>query len=182
MTTIFEVLTWGREGTRVDGQLTSRLGRGTRFPRGTEFGLQLLMDAWFQGFGTMALDLGTAKEFEECFELFLGKQVWTDDEGHLLDAATKEPVQPRVKAADHYADRLDGSTGSSDGYHYLVLKPQGDEFLRRATAIIASFAIESEPGGEKARFTIEAADPRYVAHMEQHLYFQTAFDGRLPAA
>lgn len=177
MTTIFEVLTWGREGTKVDGQLTSRLGRGTAFPRGAEFGLQLLMDAWFQGFGTMALDLGTAKEFEECFELFLGKQVWTDDDGHLLDSATRELVHPKVKAADHYADRLDGSAGSADGYHYLVLKPQGEEFLRRATAIIASFTIESEPGGEKARFTIEATDPKYVAHMDKHRYFQTAFTG-----
>lgn len=181
MTTIFEVLTWGREGTKVDGQLTSRLGYGVEFPRGAEFGLQLLMDAWFQGFGTMAMGQDTAKEFEECFELFLGKQVWTDEEGYLLDGATKELVQPKVKAAEHYADRLDGSSGRSGGYDYLVLKPRGEEFLRRATAIVASFTIESEPGSEKARFTIEAADPRYVAHMEKHLYFQTAFTGRLPA-
>jgi hypothetical protein len=177
MTTIFEVLTWGREGTRVDGQLTTRLGGGAGFPRGVGFGLQLLMDAWFQGFGTMALDPGTAKEFEECFELFLGKQVWTDDEGHLLDDATKAPVHPKVKAAELYADRLDGSSGHSDGYRYLVLKPQCDEFHRRAAAIIASFTIESGPSGEKAHFTVEAADPKYVAHMDKHLYFQTAFTG-----
>jgi hypothetical protein len=125
----------------------------------------------------MALDPGTAKEFEECFELFLGKQVWTDDEGHLLDAATKEPVRPKVKAAEYYAGRLDGSSGRSDGYRYLVLKPQCEAFLRRATAIIASFTIESGPSGEKAHFTIEATDPRYVAHLEKHLSFQTAFTG-----
>lgn len=181
MTTIFEVLTWDREGTRVEGRLTSRLGTGTAFPRSPEFGLQLLMDAWFQGFGSMALDLGTAKEFEECFELFLGKQVWTDDEGHLLDAATKEPLHPKVKAADHYADRLDGSTGRSGGYRYLVVKPRREEFLARAAAIIASFTIECQPGTEKARFTLEATDPKYVAHMDKHRYFQTAFDGGLPA-
>jgi hypothetical protein len=180
MTTIFEVLTWGREGTKVDGQLATRLGGGAEFPRGVEFGLQLLMDAWFQGFGTMALDPGTAKEFEECFELYLGKQVWTDDEGHLLDAATKEPVRPKVKAAELYADRLDGSSGRSNGYRYLVLKPQCDEFRRRATAIVTSFAIENGPGGEKAHFTVEAADPKYVAHMDKHLSFQTAFTGDLP--
>ena len=177
MTTIFEVLTWGREGTRVDGRLTSRLGPGVEFPRGPEFALQLLMDAWFQGFGTMSLDSGTAKEFEECFELFLGKQVWTDPDGNLLDAATKEPLRPKVKAIDYYADRLDGSTGRSGGFDYLVLKPQCEEFQQRAAAIIDAFSMEGEPGGEKARFTIEAADPRYVAHMEQHLYFKTAFTG-----
>ncbi|WP_205325091.1 hypothetical protein [Glycomyces sp. YM15] len=180
MTTIFEVLTWGREGTKVDGRLTRRLGDDTRFPRGAAFGLQLLMDAWFQGFGTMALDPGTAKEFEECFELFLGKQVWTDDEGHLLDPATKELVRPKVKAIEHFGDRLDGSNGRSGGYRYLVLKPQNEEFHRRAAAIIASFAIEAEPGGDKARFTVEATDPKYVAHMEEHCYFQTAFTGGLP--
>jgi hypothetical protein len=180
MTFIFDVMTWGREGTKVDGQLTSRLGQGVAFPHSAEFGLQLLMDAWFLGFGTMSMDKGTAKEFEECYELFLGKQVWTDDEGYLLDAATKEPVQPKVKAAEHYAGRLDGSTGRSDGYDYLVLEPQGDEFMRRTVAIIEAFRIESGPDGKKAHFTIEATDPKYVSHLDKHLYFQTAFTGRLP--
>jgi hypothetical protein len=176
MTTIFEVMTWGHEGTRVDGQITSRRGQGVDHPLGIEFGLQLLMDAWFQGLGTMTLDKHTAAEFEECFELLLGKQVCTDADGYLLDAATKTPIQPRVKAVEHFADRLDGSSGSSGGYDYLVLKPSGAEFQNRASAIIGSFAITGA-ARRKAAFTIEATDPRYVAHMHGHLCFQTAFTG-----
>ena len=175
MTSMFEVMTWGREGTKVEGQMTSRRG-GVDFPRGAEFGLQLLMDAWFQGFGAMALDKDTAGAFEECFELFLGKQIRVDADGYVLDAATNRPVEPRVKAAEHYAGRLEGSRGSAGGYDYLVLKPSGDEFRHRAAAIIASFAITGADGG-KAQFTIEAADPKYVAHMDKHLCFQTAFTG-----
>jgi hypothetical protein len=85
-------------------------------------------------------------------------------------------VEPRVKAAEHYAGRLEGSRGSAGGYDYLVLKPSGDDFRHRAAAIVASFAITGAESG-KARFTIEAADPKYVAHMDKHLCFQTAFTG-----
>jgi hypothetical protein len=180
MTFIFDVMTWGREGTKVEGMLTSRLGYGIEFYRGPEFGLQLLMDTWFQGYGASDIDKRTAEEFEECFELFLGKKVWTDEDGNLLDQDTKEPLRPKVRAADHYADRLDSASGFADGHHYLVLRPRSDEFLERTAAIIASFAIEGGEGGERADFTIEVTDPKYLAHMEKNRYFQTAFTGHLP--
>lgn len=180
MTFIFDVMTWGREGTKVEGLLTSRLGHGIEFHRGPEFGLQLLMDTWFQGYGAADIDKGTAEEFAECFELFLGKKAWVDEDGYLLDEDTREPVLPRVKAADHYAGRLDSSRGFADGYHYLVLQPRSDEFLERTGAIIASFGIDPDDDGENAGFTIEVTDPRYLAHMEQNRYFQTAFTGHLP--
>ena len=179
MTFIFDVMTWGREGTRVEGRLTSRLG-GVDFHRGPEFGLQLLMDTWFQGYGASEIDKATADEFAECFELFLGKKAWTDEEGHLLDADTKEPVLPKVKAAERYAGRLDSSSGFTDGYHYLVLQPRSDEFLERTAAVIASFDIDPDEDGENADFAIVVTDVRYLAHMEQNRYFQTAFTGRLP--
>lgn len=179
MTFIFDVMTWGREGTKVEGQLTSRLGYGIDFYRGPEFGLQLLMDTWFQGYGASDIDKGTADEFEECFELILGKKAWTDEDGYLLDAVTKEPVQPKVKAAEHYAGRLDDSIGFADGHHYLVLQPRADEFLKRTERIIAAFDIDPAAGGEHADFTIEVTDPKYVAHMEKNRYFQTAFTGHV---
>jgi hypothetical protein len=180
MTYIFEVMTWGREGTKVEGRLTNLMGYPVEFYEGPEFGLQLLMDAWFQGFGASDIDKDTAREFEECFELFLGKNVWIDDEGYLLDETTKEPVRPKVKAAEHFAGRLDSTRGYWDGHHFLALKPRSDLFRERTAAIIESFRVQGDPGGQRAAFTIAATDLRYVAHMDKNDYFQTTFTGHLP--
>ena len=179
MTFIFDVMTWGREGTKVDGELTSRLGYGIEFYRGPEFGLQLLMDTWFQGFGASDIAKATAGEFAECFELIMGKQAWTDEDGYLLDADTKERLRPKVKAVERYAGQIDSLGGISNGHRFLVLKPRIDEFLRRTAAIIASFDIKGDEDGERADFTIEVNDPKYLAHMERNRYFQTAFTGHL---
>ncbi|HEX2145881.1 MAG TPA: hypothetical protein VHG10_15390 [Glycomyces sp.] len=180
MTFIYDVTTWAREGATVEGRLTDLTGDGVRFSRGPEFGLQLLMDAWFNGCGAYAIDKSAAREFEECFELLLGKKVWIDPEGCLLDEATKEPVRPKVKAAEHFADRLDDDKGCWDGYDYLVLKPNRQEFLNRTSAIIASFRIQGGGDGERAEFTLQATDPKYVSHLGESDHFQTAFTGRLP--
>ncbi|RRS00473.1 hypothetical protein [Glycomyces terrestris] len=180
MTYIFDVITWGRDGNTLDGRLTSLIGRDARFYRGPEFGLQLLMDAWFQGFGAVDIDDGTAKEFEECFELFLGKRVWIDAKGNVLDEHTKEPVEPKVNAYKAYEGQLDGSAGAWGKYTILTTKPRGEEFLKRTEAIIASFAIEPEGDGEHAEFTIQVTDPRYLAHMGKHASFETAFTGHVP--
>lgn len=180
MTFIYEVITWGREGNRVDGRLTSLVGRGTRFCEGPEFGLQLLMDAWFHGFGASDIDAATAQEFEECFELFLGKRIWIDAEGTLLDEDTRLPVEPRVNALERFADQFDG--GGWDGHEYRTIKPRGDEFRRRTERVIASFAMEPEGDDEHASFAIEVTDLKYLAHMKEHHAFQTAFTGCLPKA
>ncbi|PRY54990.1 hypothetical protein [Glycomyces artemisiae] len=181
MTYIFDVWTWGREGNTLDGTLTSLIGDGVRLgdgpDRGTGFGLKLLMDAWFQGFGATDIDPGTAAEFAECFELILGKRVWIDDEGFVLDHRSKEPVVPKVNAYSVYEGQLDGGRGTSDGHAYLLTKPRGEEFRRRADAVIASFAVDPEADGDQAGFTIRVTDPKYLAHMASHLSFRTSFTG-----
>lgn len=181
MTFIFDVMTWAREGTKVEVRLTSLVREPVRFYEGPEFGLQLLMDAWFNGCGAFTVDKTAAREFENCFEHFLGKKVWTDEEGHLLDEATKEPVQPKVKAEEHYAGRLDGAKGHWDGYDYLVLRPDRQAFLDRTAEVIASFQITGNEAGERADLLIEATDPKYVSHMDESHHFQTTFTGHLPA-
>ncbi|MFB9661877.1 hypothetical protein ACFQS3_04050 [Glycomyces mayteni] len=177
MTYIFDVWTWGREGNTLDGTLTSLIGEDVRFDRGSGFGLQLLMDAWFQGFGATDIDPATAAEFAECFELILGKRVWIDGEGFVLDGRTKERVEPEVNAYNEYEGRIDGSAGSAEGHAYLLTKPQGEEFRRRADSVIASFAVDPEADGGQAGFTIRVTDPKYLAHMASHRSFRTAFTG-----
>lgn len=180
MTFIYEVMTWGREGTTVDGTLTSLVGRGIRWECGPEFGLQLIMDAWFQGFGASAIDPGTAREFEECFELFLGKRIWIDAAGTVLDPETREPAEPKVNAYKAFKGQLDGGAGDWEGRTYLMLKPRSDEFRRRTTAIIESFSIEPGSDGEHAGLSVTVTDPKYLAHMGEHRWFRTAFTGRMP--
>ncbi|MBO3735044.1 hypothetical protein [Glycomyces niveus] len=180
MTFIYDVMTWTREGTRVEGRITSLERDPVKFYEGPEFGLQLLMDAWFNGCGALTVDKDAAREFERCFELFLGKKVWTDAEGHVLDEATKEPLQPKVKAETHFAGRLDSARGYWDGYDYLVLKPDRQGFLDRTAEVIASFRIEGSGTGEHADILIEATDPKYVSHMDESHHFKTTFTGHLP--
>ncbi|MEU6247120.1 hypothetical protein [Glycomyces sp. NPDC047010] len=177
MTYIFDVWTWGREGNTLDGTLTSLIGEDVRFNRGSGFGLQLLMDAWFQGFGATDIDPATAAEFAECFELILGKRVWIDDKGFVLDDRTKQRIEPKVNAYNEYEGRIDGHAGRSDGHAYLLTKPQGAEFRRRAESVIASFSVDPEADGEQAGFTIRVSDPKYLDHMASHRSFRTAFTG-----
>lgn len=176
---IFDVMMWAREGSRVEGLLSYRAD-GYGFYTGPEWGPQILMDAWWQGAGDNSkLSDETSAEFAELFEFFLGKKIWVDADGHLLDQDTKEPLPEKVKARERYRGELNNSSGFSDGHHYLVLKPRSDDFRRRTREIIKSFVMEPQDH-EQADFTIEVYDPRYLAHLETNTYFETAFVGHLP--
>ena len=176
---IFEVHMSRDEPTTIEGSLMSSHGPNG-FYTGPEFGLELIMDAWWQDVGdTSKLDAATAAEFQELWEWFLGKHIWVDDKGFLLDQDTKEPLTEKVKARDRHKDEIGNSSGFTDGHHYLQLKPRSDDFEARTRDIIKHFEVTTEDG-EYGEFTIEVHDPRYLTHLEDNAWFHTAFTGHLP--
>ncbi|THV37635.1 hypothetical protein [Glycomyces buryatensis] len=179
MTYIFNVTMREREGTKVEGLLSYR-GEGYGFYSGPEWGPKLLMDAWSWGVGDNdKLPAKTIADFEALFALFMGEQIWVDDQGYLLDQDTKEPLSQRIQAADRHKDELGSSSGFDNGYHYVMLKPRSDEFRRRTGEIIKSFTLSTDDD-KQADFIIEVYDPRHLAHLDRNVDFKTTFSGLLP--
>jgi hypothetical protein len=196
MTHIFDVCTDPRKGSTLTGMVRYRDPDNYGFSQGPVFGLQLIMDAWHEGgdFGAeaSALSAETAAEFEELFEMYLGRKIPIDAGGLLLEEDTLEPREPRVRVDDYYRGRLGSSSGIENGNRYVMLKPESDRFLARTREIIASFEIVEDEDeedldleddyreGSAADFTIVVSDPRYLAHFSEAATFQTAFTGHMP--
>jgi hypothetical protein len=193
MTFVFDVFTDACHGTTLTGSVQYCDPGNDGFSQGPEFGLQLIMDAWYRRgeSGAGPVSAATEKEFDEFFELYLGRKVYVDEKGYLLEDGSTNVRIPRVKAEEFYKDQLDphGGRGMSEGVRYIKLAPRPTEFTRRTAEIIASFEITEDDSGEddedwgaSAHFSLEVSDPRYLEHLTQSVSFRTAFTGHLPFA
>ncbi|MFI6285360.1 hypothetical protein ACIBCM_11485 [Streptomyces sp. NPDC051018] len=188
MTYLLEVHFDRREGTTVTGTVQWRDSDTYGFSRDPLFGLQLIMDVWQQqgGFFAIApLTPETEAEFKELWELYFGRKVRVDEDGYLLADGSTEVRRPRVRAEDVHRGRIGAGSGSQNGVRYIELLPESTEFVRRTARIVTSFRVTPDLDeriqgeGQRADVAIEVRDPRYLDHLAEGAYFQSAFTGHL---
>ncbi|MEV0703029.1 hypothetical protein AB0I53_34630 [Saccharopolyspora sp. NPDC050389] len=183
MTFIFDVHTGRAKGRKLAFTVEALNEEHTRFPRNPEFGLQIIMDAWYRSSdsGAGPVSAETEAEFKELFEIYFGRKVAVDNRGYLLDEDLKERREPPVKARDLYGDELNPTSGGfyENGIRYFQRAPKAAEFAQRTSEVVTSFELSGEDW-PYASFDLEVSDERYLEHMTKKTWFRTAFTGHLP--
>ncbi|MFW5418289.1 hypothetical protein J0910_16895 [Nocardiopsis sp. CNT-189] len=183
------------------------------FPTEPEFAAQILMDAWPRPRHVLeehpsAQDPSTADAMiKRLWDAFLGENVRTDADRHVLDPRTLRPREPRITVDDAYKGRLHpfGGTGSDTRSHTVQLAPAPERFAELTREIVLSYRLGAgrnlpngadprDLSGEEldelldgppetlpsAEFTIEVSDARYLEPLEVPRLISTAFTGGLP--
>ncbi|GAA4635396.1 hypothetical protein GCM10023196_080710 [Actinoallomurus vinaceus] len=155
MTDLFTVSIDARDDRTLRGRVHIINPDACFFPRGPEFPMQVIMDAWWcmnEGFSfelapfsrdegkERATESSAKDEFEELYDFFSGKKVRVDAGGYLLEDGSKKVRTPQVRASEVYKDDLHpyGGQGFDGDTHYIMLKPKPTEFRKRAQEIIIS--------------------------------------------
>lgn len=155
MTDLFTVSIDARDDRTLRGRVHIINPDASFFPKGPEFPMQVIMDAWWcmkEGFSftlapfswedgkEIAATSPAKDEFEELYEFFSGRKVRTDAGGYLLKDGSKKVLTPKVRASEVYKDDLHpyGAQGFDGDTHYTMLKPKPAKFRKRAQEIISS--------------------------------------------
>ncbi|WP_460395550.1 hypothetical protein [Actinophytocola sediminis] len=181
MAHLFDIYTDACDSAVLTGTLQILNDYHTVFPRGPEFALQLIADAWWSAgeSGAGPVSAATEAEFAELQEFCLGRKVHIDENGYLLAEDSTKLRMPSVKAEEFYRDELDpyyAGPGTDEKGKYILLATRPAEFTRRTSEIIVSYQLSNVEWPD-AEFTIEVSDARYLEHLAGNVSFKTAFNG-----
>ncbi|MDI3423103.1 hypothetical protein [Streptomyces luteolus] len=122
MTYIFEVFTSPREGRTLTGVVQYRDPYDSGFSQGPVFGLQLLMEAWREGVGSVSSE--TAAEFDELFELYFEGQARERGKSPADAFARRTAEIVTHFALDPYDGEPEAGEGSSAFFTLEVSDPR----------------------------------------------------------